>query len=226
MHKLIFPLLVVALLFLTASPASADATLRVYYAGAEGSVTTALDLAGFSRVDDPAQADVLVLNGVVPDPATAAAQVERGAGLVLILGPSLSAADVQTVTGIPVTLTPRDDPVSLVELDVDDSLTRDVVWNGAPQVRDRFQVETPLSSVQPLVTAYETGEWILWQARPGVYVFNVFLDDVNPQIQEWAYYNYFLYHLSCAPPDGRRSPLPITPPRPYRTSASAISCSS
>ena len=196
MHKLIFPLLVVALLFLTASPASADSSLRVYYAGAEGSVTTALDLAGFSRVDDPAQADVLVLNGVVPDPATAAAQVERGAGLVLILGPSLSAADVQTVTGIPVSLTPRDDPVSLVELDVDDSLTRDVVWNGAPQVRDRFQVETPLSSVQPLVTAYETGEWILWQARPGVYVFNVFLDDVNPQIQEWAYYNYFLYHLT------------------------------
>jgi O-antigen/teichoic acid export membrane protein len=195
MHKLIFPLLVVALLFLTVSPASADSSLRVYYAGAEGSVTTALDLAGFSRVDDPAQADVLVLNGVVPDPATAAAQVERGAGLVLILGPSLSAADVQTVTGIPVSLTPRDNPVSLIELDVDDSLTRDVVWNGAPQVRDRFQVETPASSVQPLVTAYETGEWILWQARPGVYVFNVFLDDVNPQIQEWAYYNYLIYHL-------------------------------
>ncbi len=195
MHKLIFPLLVVALLFLTVSPASADSSLRVYYAGAEGSVTTALDLAGFSRVDDPAQADVLVLNGVVPDPATAAAQVERGAGLVLILGPSLSAADVQTVTGIPVSLTPRDNPVSLIELDVDDSLTRDVVWNGAPQVRDRFQVETPLSSIQPLVTAYETGEWILWQARPGVYVFNVFLDDVNPQIQEWAYYNYLIYHL-------------------------------
>jgi O-antigen/teichoic acid export membrane protein len=195
MHKLIFPLLVVALLFLTVSPASADSSLRVYYAGAEGSVTTALDLAGFSRVDEPAQADVLVLNGVVPDPATAAAQVERGAGLVLILGPSLSAADVQTVTGIPVSLTPRDNPVSLIELDVDDSLTRDVVWNGAPQVRDRFQVETPASSVQPLVTAYETGEWILWQARPGVYVFNVFLDDVNPQIQEWAYYNYLIYHL-------------------------------
>jgi len=195
MQKIIFPLLVVALLFLAVSPASADTTLRVYYAGAEGSVTTALGLAGFSRVNDPAQADVLVLNGVIPDPATAAAQIERGAGLVLILGPELTAADVETVTSIPLTLTRRDDAVSLVELDVDDSLTRDVVWNGAPQVRDRFQLETPVSSVQPLVTAYETGEWILWQARPGVYILNIFLDDVNPQIQEWAYYNYLIYHL-------------------------------
>ena len=195
MQKIIFPLLVVALLFLAVSPASADTTLRVYYAGAEGSVTTALGLAGFSRVNDPAQADVLVLNGVIPDPATAAAQIERGAGLVLILGPELTAADVEAVTSIPLTLTRRDDAVSLVELDVDDSLTRDVVWNGAPQVRDRFQLETPVSSVQPLVTAYETGEWILWQARPGVYILNIFLDDVNPQIQEWAYYNYLIYHL-------------------------------
>ncbi|MEZ0396953.1 MAG: hypothetical protein ABWK53_11070 [Anaerolineales bacterium] len=195
MRKILFPLLVVAILLLSASPASADDTLRVYYAGGEGSVLTALQLADFALVDDPAQADVLVLNGTIPGPATAAAQIERGAGLVLILGPDLTAADVEAVTGVPVTLTPRSDPVSPVELDVDDSLTRDIIWNGAPQVRERFQVETPLSSVQPLVVGYETDEWLLWQARPGVYVFNVFLDDVNPQIQEWAYYNYLIYHL-------------------------------
>lgn len=195
MRKLIFPLLIVTLLFLAVSPASADASLRVYYAGLDGSVTTALRLADFAIVDDPSQADVLVLNGAIPDPTAAAAQIERGAGLVLILGPDLTAADVEAVTGVPLTLTPRSEAVSPVELDVADSLTRDIVWNGAPQVRDRFQVETPSSSVQPLVVGYETGEWLLWQARPGVYVFNVFLDDVNPQIQEWAYYNYLIYHL-------------------------------
>ncbi len=195
MRKIIFSLLVVVLIFLAASPASADASLRVYYAGETGSVTTALGLAGFPLVDDPAQADVLVLNGTIPDPAAAAAQLERGAGLVLILGPTLTAADVESVTGVPLTLTPRSEAVSPIELEVDDSLTRDIIWNGAPQVRDRFQVETPLSSVQPLVIGYESGEWLLWQARPGVYVFNVFLDEVNPQIQEWAYYNYLIYHL-------------------------------
>ncbi len=195
MRKIIFSLLILVLIFLAASPASADATLRVYYAGETGSVPTALALAEFTLVDDPAQADVLVLNGTIPDPATAAAQLERGAGLVLILGPTLTAAEVESVTGIPLTLTPRSEAVSPIELDVEDSVTRDIIWNGAPQVRDRFEVQTPLSSAQPLVIGYETGEWLLWRARPGVYVFNVFLDDVNPQIQEWAYYNYLIYHL-------------------------------
>lgn len=195
MRKIIFSLLIVTLLFLSASPASADDSLRVYYAGETGSVTTALDLADFVLVDDPVQADVLVLNGFIPDPATAAAQIERGAGLVLILGPALTAEEVEAVTGVRLALTPRSEAVSPIELDVEDSVTRDIIWNGAPQVRDRFEVETPLSSVQPLVVGYETGEWLLWQARPGVYVFNVFLDNVNPQIQEWAYYNYLIYHL-------------------------------
>lgn len=195
MRKIIFSFLIVTLLLFSASPASADSTLRVYYAGEAGSVTTALHLAGFTLVDDPAQADVLVLNGVIPDPQAAATQIERGAGLVLILGPGLSASDVETVTGVRLTLTLRNEAVSPIELDVEDSITRDILWNGAPQVRDRFQVETPSSSVQPLVVGYETGEWLLWQARPGVYVFNVFLNKVNPQIQEWAYYNYLIYHL-------------------------------
>jgi O-antigen/teichoic acid export membrane protein len=195
MRKIILPLLVLAILFLAVSPVSADASLRVYYAGAEGGVRTALELAEFTFVDDPSQADVLVLNGVIPDPETAAAQIERGAGLVLILGPDMTEADVMTVTGVTLTLTARDDPVSLTEVEIGNPLTTDIIWNSAPQVRDRFEVQTPVSSVQPLVTAYEDGEWILWQARTNVYVFQAFLDDANPQIQEWAYFNYLVYHL-------------------------------
>jgi O-antigen/teichoic acid export membrane protein len=56
-------------------------------------------------------------------------------------------------------------------------------------------VQTPFSSVQPLVTAYEDGEWILWRAKTNIYIFQAFLDDANPQIQEWAYFNYLIYHL-------------------------------
>ncbi|MCS7011823.1 MAG: hypothetical protein N2049_02840 [Anaerolineales bacterium] len=195
MRNIFFSLLFVILLLLSTSPASANDDLRVYYAGEESSVLTALRLAKFILVDDPTQADVLVLNGIIPNAKTVAAEIERGAGLVLILGPNVNRADVETVTGIQLTLTPRSEAVSPIELKADDSLTQDIIWNGAPQVRDRLQVETSASSVRPLVIGYETGEWLLWQARPGIYVFNVFLDDVNPQIQEWAYYNYLIYHL-------------------------------
>lgn len=197
MKNILLAILLVACAFGTAAPVSAGDPLAVYYAGVDGSVVTALDLAGFSRVDDPAQADVLVMNGTLPDPELVAAQVERGAGLVLILGPELQAEVVEQASGIPVTLTARDQAVSLTSLSVSDPLVEEIVWNGAPQVRERFEVTTPLSSVQPLVTAYEDGSWILWSGLGGrVFVFNAFLSEgSNPQIQEWAYFNYLIYHL-------------------------------
>jgi len=195
MRKIIFLLLVLTILFLAVSPASASDTLRVYYAGPEGSVRTALELAKFTFVDDPAQADVFLLNGIVPDPAAVAARLEQGAGLVLLLGPGMTEADVMALTGVTLTLTPHDDPVSLTAIKLNDPLVTEIIWNGAPQVRERFEVMTPVSSVQPLVAAYEDGEWILWQARTNIYVFQAFLDDANPQIQEWAYFNYLIYHL-------------------------------
>ena len=70
-----------------------------------------------------------------------------------------------------------------------------------------MEVLTPLSSVQPLVTAYESGAWVLWAGNhPNIYFFNAFLTNYtdpqtqktssfNPQIQEWAYFNYLIYHL-------------------------------
>ena len=66
------------------------------------------------------------------------------------------------------TLERREDPVSLTEIEIDDPLTSEILWNSAPQVRERFVTLTPVSAVQPLVTAYEDGEWILWQARPTI----------------------------------------------------------
>ncbi len=197
MRKFILPMLVLLILFVAVTPASAEDSLRVYYAGPEGAVKTALELAKFTFVTDPTQADVLILNGTIPDPGTVAAQIDRGAGLVLILGPDLSADSVSTATGVPVMVIAHEDAVSLIEIKgLDDPLVKSIIWNGAPQVRERSETLTPLSSVQPLVNTYENDEWILWQARPNIYIFNAYLTNgFNPQIQEWAYFNYLIYHL-------------------------------
>jgi O-antigen/teichoic acid export membrane protein len=202
MRRILVAFIIAVILFSLAAPVSAATTIRVYYAGPENSpVQTALKLAPkgtFSFVSDPSQADVLVLNGVIPDPGLVAANLEKGAGLVLLLGADLNAQSVQAATGIPLALERRDDAASLTNLPLADPLIKQIIWNGAPQVRERAVVQTPMSSVQPLVKTYEDGEWMLWSARGGkVFIFNAFLTDkTNPQIQEWAYFNYLIYHLT------------------------------
>ena len=213
-RSLIVLLIVFLLTGLMVQPAHADASLRVFYSGAEGSVKTALELARFNLVSDAAQADVFVLNGEIPNEDALRARLDQGAGLVLFLGPNLNEQQVSAVLGIPLGLTRESEAVSLKNLNVNDPLLTEIPWNGAPQVRERFAVITPISSVQPLVTSYETGEWILWRARPTKYVFSAFLDDANPQIQEWAYFNYLVYHLVMRAAD--QTPLsfadyPISP---------------
>ncbi len=194
MRRLLPFLLALMLVIVSVTPAHADESLQVFYAGRDGGVKTALELAEFKLVTDPSQADVFVLNGIIPD-MDILPYLEDGAGLLLILGADMTTEQVGSLLGIPLEITLREDAVSLTNLDLDDPLITEIVWNGAPQVRERFNVQTPVSSVQPLVTAYEDGEWILWQAKPNAFVFTVFLDGANPQIQEWAYFNYLIYHL-------------------------------
>ncbi len=211
MRRIIVLLFVFIFLFNMSQPASANAVLRVYYAGPQdNSVYTALTLAPkdtFTIVSDPAQADVFLLNGIIPDPTGISAQVRHGAGLVLIMGPGMTAQDVETVSGVPVSLAEQTSAVSLTEIKIKDALVTQIIWNGAPQVRERMEVLTPLSSVQPLVASYESGAWVLWAGNhPNIYFFNAFLTNYtdpqtnktssfNPQIQEWAYFNYLIYHL-------------------------------
>ena len=201
MRRIITVLLTLVVLFTFVPPAAAGNPVRVYYAGDKtSSVYTALAIAPrgtFSLVTDPAQADVFVLNGIIPDPATISARLKSGAGLVLFLGPDLTQASVQDLLGVPVTLTRNNVPASLTGIKISDPLVKEVIWNGAPQVRERDEVETPFSSVQPYVIGYENGAWILWSANQGrMFIFNAFLTDgFNPQIQEWAYFNYLIYHL-------------------------------
>ncbi|HEX8990110.1 MAG TPA: lipopolysaccharide biosynthesis protein [Anaerolineales bacterium] len=193
------PVALLAVLVLLAvsfvQPARADDRPRVFYAGPAGSVRTALDLAQFPLVTDPAQADVFVFNGEVPDQASIQTRLANGAGLVLILGPHLTGEQVAALLHIPLALSPRENAVTVTSLHVQDPLVTGVAWNGAPQVRERYEIRTPISAVQPLVSSYEDGSWILWQAHPRQYVFDAFLDQANPQIQEWAYFNYLIYQL-------------------------------
>ena len=57
----------------------------------------ALELAGFGLVDSPEQADVILLNGYIPNAGEIASQVEAVRGLVLIMGPQVWFADAETV---------------------------------------------------------------------------------------------------------------------------------
>lgn len=198
MRRLVYILLVIIFSLALTSPAFANGELSVYYAGdSNASVLSALELANFNLVENPEQADVIFINGMIPNPDMIASQVEAGTGLVLIMGSQVAFSDVETVLGIPLTLERADEPISLTEINTNDPLTTEIIWNGAPQVRERFETTTPLSSVQPLVTSYENGAWILWQVRPQIFVVNIFLENkaTNPQIQQWAYYNYLIYHL-------------------------------
>ncbi len=195
-------------LFAPAVLAEGAPPLAVYYAGPEGGVRTALTLAPDIRlVSDPAQADVLVLNGAIPDPEGLAARVQEGAGLVLILGPDLTANEVSTLLGLPVALEEQEEPLSLVGREgIADPVLSEIVWTSAPQVRQRHAVTTPVSALTPLVVGFEDGSWVLWSTLGGrAFVFNAFLDEANPQFRSWAYFNYFIYHLTMRA--GGRTPL-------------------
>lgn len=197
MKKLLLSLTLLITLITLVTPARASDLPVVFYSGGEGGVRTALQLAGFPFTDDPALAQVFVLNGRTPDDERIAARVREGrAGLVLILGSQVSELQAAQLTGVPMTLEQRSDPVSLTAIEVGDPLTSQIVWNSSPQVRERTSTVTPVSSVQPLVVAYETGDWIVWRVGERTFVINAFLDDANLQIQEWAYFNYFIYHIT------------------------------
>ncbi len=201
MRKCLVLLAALVALLAGAAPARADDALRVYYAGPAGRVHVALELAGWSFTPDPAQADVCVLNGAIPDPATIVARVRAGAGLVLILGPDLTADQVGAVLGVPVRLDRRDDALSLISAPgAADPLLTEIVWTSAPQVRERFALTSPAADLIPLVVSFEDRSLVLGvrQVDAGTaYVLTPFLIEANPQFQDWSYFNYLVYHLTA-----------------------------
>ncbi len=208
MRRAFLAAFVLIVAFSVVSPAySAAAPLHIYYAGSQDSVRQVFNLQALTQsnfvqfTSDPQTADVFFLNGTIPQDPVIAGRIQSGqAGLVLILGPDLDQDQVSALLGFPVTLDQRTDPVSPTNIiGVDDPLLNEIVWNSAPQVRDRFVVNTPVSALQPLVKGYEDDQWIAWSARSGRdFIFNAFLSDSsNPQIQQWAYFNYLIYQMTA-----------------------------
>ena len=194
-------LVTILLLLIFTFPVSAQTNLKVFYSGDEGSVLTALKLIpGIDIVPDLSAADVIVLNGSSVDPTLVNAQVEAGKGLVLIMGtqPGLSADAVSIILGQQVRLTEQTSPLSLdTQKGSQDSLVSAIVWSSAPQIRERQVMETSLP-MTAVVVGFETKETVLSSLKVGkgeVFVFTSILGDANPQIQEWAYFNYLIYHL-------------------------------
>jgi hypothetical protein len=201
MRRALTLVLVLSLFLARPAAAAAQATTRVYYAGPAGGVRQALTLAGFALVNDVAQAQAIVLNRVIPDGAAIAARVQAGAGLVLILGPNLTTAEVGTLLGVPVGLERRETPLSLTTArGMTHPLLTEVAWSSAPQVRERLALVSPASDLLPLVLGLEEDALVLGMRQVGqgqVYVFTPFLDVANLQIQQWAYFNYLIYHLTA-----------------------------
>ncbi len=195
-------LLVLVLLLCACAPVPAvDVTpAKVFYAGEPGGVKTALDLAVQSGmvtlVDDISNAQTLVLNGQIPDGA--AERVASGAGLVLILGEEITDAEAGALLGKPVSLLAANDAVSLTDTEsASDSLLTEIIWNGAPQVRERFALSGLDTDWTPLVSAFENDEGFLYQLPENKFVITSWLSGgANPQIQEWGYFNYLIYHLA------------------------------
>ena len=185
----------------TPTQVKASTPINVYYDGEPGNVMQSLllnkDLGIFNLVDKPELADVIVLNGIVPDTEKFSELHKNHVGMVLIMGDGISGSNLEDLLGIPVEITFRDDPISLVSISgKTNPFSTEIVWNSSPQIRDRYEIDTPISSVQPLVTSYEGGEWILWSVDPNTYIFNAFItDESNLQFQDWAYFNYLIYNL-------------------------------
>ena len=229
MKKAAFLLVLVLLLSACAPAPAVDVTpVKVFYAGESGGVKTALELAAqsgtVSLVSDLANAETLVLNGQIPDGA--AERVAAGAGLVLIFGEGISDAQASALLGKTVSLLAADDAVSLTDAEsAIDPLLTEIIWNGAPQVRERWVVDGLESIASPLVVAYEDGEAMLQEIPGRGFVLSAEIsNEANPQIQEWGYFNYLIYHLAARSAGG--SPLSFADypaaPIPHRSDRNVL----
>ena len=178
--------------------------LNVLYLGPGGAVKDALTLSPYLHsVSDLSQAQVIVVDDEALSASTAAAvrhAVTSGAGLLLIPGPHTTGEMLAGLLGSEVSAQQARDAVGQVVVrGADDVLERNVVWNSAPQVRERTRLTMAPGSAT-LVKAYETGEPVLAQMQVeagSVFVLTPWLTaEANGQLSEWPYFKYLLYHLA------------------------------
>jgi O-antigen/teichoic acid export membrane protein len=118
---------------------------------------------------------------------------------VLILGEGVTNEQASALLGQPVTLTPAEDAVSLTGAKgASDALLTEIVWNGAPQVRERQALNGLAAGAQTLVSVFDSGEGVLHNIAGRTFVLTAAISDkANPQLQEWGYFNYLIYHLAA-----------------------------
>ncbi len=241
----VFAIILLVLSLPLASTAKAGGTINIYYAGSSDSqVHRALvrHMPKLTFVDDPSNAEVFVLNGVIPDNKIIAHQVQSGtSGLVLFLGPDIRPEQILTLlgNGDTISLIQTNNPASLQTVQNADPHTDswlnswmgDIDWATAPEAKDRFIISLSATSFTPLVENSVDHSLILGYTPPYdfygtrhkfIFVFTPFLGSQNVQIQNWKYFDYLVSVLVSVA--GQHSVPPYewftTLPTPTPTSSS------
>ena len=201
MRRFLSLLLVLVSILSIPSAVSAAERLPVEYFGPPGRLQTALTLyPDFYLTQAGTAARVIVANGALPDPASLAARVRAGSGLLLVMGPAVSRQSLETLLGVPVDLSVLEQEVSAVSApNITDPLTEAVIWTSAPQISKRAGIRSNL--LQPLVVSYEDQSVLLGSVRLGqgeILILSPYLNaEDNLQFQDWAYFNYLVYYLAA-----------------------------
>jgi|WetSurMetagenome_2_1015567.scaffolds.fasta_scaffold03770_6 O-antigen/teichoic acid export membrane protein len=201
MKKILALVLAILFLIIPISGKAQSTPLAVFYIGADDGVKTALTLnPNAVLVTDPSKADVIVLNGIIPEDQTDTirVKVQAGAGLVVITGPNLSADALSRLLGEKITFSPETIPLTLEPAkESEDLLVTQVLWSSAPQVLERSSPSS--GNFASLVSGYEDGSLHLGKMQLGnglVYLLDAHMGDKNPEYQQWPYFNYLIYALT------------------------------
>jgi O-antigen/teichoic acid export membrane protein len=208
-HLLLSALIILLSVILPGTAFSQD-KLKVYYSGPQGSVSQAIVLAKNFELTLGTDADVFVINGKIEMPSAIHTRIKEGAGMVLIMGPDIKNEDLNILLGTPVSLKPLKKEESIDNFPgAAGSIITDIVWNSAPQVRERMEISG--LKMSSLVYGYASKEIIIGKTSIGksqVYVFTPYLTKtinkdgkeelLNKDFQEWPYFNYFIYNLTTS----------------------------
>jgi hypothetical protein len=239
----IFVLAIILLVLssLLTSNAKAGGTVNIYYVGpSDSQVRKALGRMRhlLTFVDDPTNAQVFVLNGIIPENKIIAQRVQSGvSGLVLFLSPEMKPGQIQMLLGTQdtINLIQKNNTVSLQAIKNTDPIVDvwfsewmgTIDWKTAPQVKDRFVIS--VTGFTPLVQSEADNSLILGYMLNGksknapvmfTFIFTPFLDNKNAELQNWKYFDYLVNILVATSDrgglgsyDGFSTAFPaITPP--------------
>lgn len=188
--------------------------INVYYVAQAGGARTedpvlqALTLTDLLNVVDSLdQADAIVVYNAWPSFREISAVRDRGLGIVLFMGPQL---DTQLAglgdLGLGWGGGWGTEPISIEPVPgVSDPVLDQIAWTSAPQIKARSMIAGVNGGpeLEALVRTADSHELILEHLVAGngkVYVFAPWIppDEAhNPDLLEWPYWNYLVYHLTA-----------------------------